>query len=152
VEPALVSAGVAGAGGFAAATFSTFDSCVPGESTTPTMDALRPALASLRLAAPRRAPRPLYHCLHTSAVRAATPLPHASIPGPPPATPAPHVSDPLERVARKKRQAELLKQAQDVRTEAKPSSKPKSLLKKRFWKDVVVKETPGACCCREPVW
>jgi hypothetical protein len=116
------------------------------------MDALRPALASLRLAAPRRAPRPLYHCLHTSAVRAATPLPHASIPGPPPATPAPHVSDPLERVARKKRQAELLKQAQDVRTEAKPSSKPKSLLKKRFWKDVVVKETPGACCCREPVW
>lgn len=108
------------------------------------METLRPALATLRLAAPRRAYRPLYQCLHTSAARHATPLPHASVPGPPPAKPTPHPSDPLERVARKKRQAEMVKQAQEVRTESVPSNKPKGLLKKRFWKDSVVKETDGA--------
>lgn len=106
------------------------------------MEAIRPALATLRLSAPLRTYRPLYQCLHTSSARHATPLPHATIPGPPPGKPTPHPSDPLERVARKRRQAELVKQAQDVRTESAPSSKPKSLLKKRFWKDVVVKETP----------
>jgi len=37
----------------------------------------------------------------------------------------------------------MLKQAQDVRTTSAPSNKPKALLKKRFWKDVMVKETDG---------
>jgi len=110
------------------------------------METLRPALATLRLAAPRRAYRPLYQCLHTSAARHATPLPHASVPGPPPATPTPHPSDPLERVARKKRQAEMVKKAQEVRTESVPSNKPKALLRKRFWKDSIVKETDGVSC------
>jgi hypothetical protein len=139
----------------AAATFPTAARILcctdPLSMPPPAMEAIRPALASLRLSAPRRAPRPLYHCLHTTAARPATPLPHASVPGPPPAKPTPHPSDPLERIARKKRQAELVKQAQEVRTESKPSSKPKSLLKKRFWKDVIVKETDGACCC-QPSW
>jgi hypothetical protein len=107
------------------------------------MESIRPALATLRLAAPRRAHRPLYQCLHTSAIRHATPLPHASVPGPPPATPTPHPSDPLERVARKKRQAAMVKDAREIRETSAPSNKPKSLLKKRFWKDVVVKETDG---------
>ncbi|KAF2828190.1 F1-ATP synthase assembly protein [Ophiobolus disseminans] len=105
------------------------------------MESLRPALATLRLSAPLRAYRPLYQCLHTSATWRATPLPHPSVPGPPPGTPTPHPSDALERVARKKRQAEMLKQAQDVKATAAPSNKPKALLKKRFWKDVIVKET-----------
>jgi ATP synthase F1 complex assembly factor 2 len=43
-------------------------------------------------------------------------------------------------VARKRRQAELLKQAQEVR--ATPS-RPKTVLQKRFWQDVTVQETPG---------
>ncbi|KAH7066995.1 hypothetical protein BKA63DRAFT_523530 [Paraphoma chrysanthemicola] len=106
------------------------------------MESLRPALNTLRLSAPRRAPRPLYRCLHTTtAAWQATPLPHPTVPGPPPGTPTPHPSDAAERVARKRRQAEMLKQAQDVRTSSVPSSKPKAMLKKRFWKDVTVKET-----------
>ncbi|KAF1994375.1 F1-ATP synthase assembly protein [Amniculicola lignicola CBS 123094] len=104
------------------------------------MEALRPALASLRLPAARRAPRPLYRCLSTSTPRHAQPLPHPSVPGPPPDTPAPHASDALARVARKKKQAEMVKQAQEIR------SGPKSygVLKRRFWKDVTVRETDAA--------
>lgn len=111
------------------------------------METLRPALSTLRLSAPPRARvyRPLYQCLHTSATRGATPLPLPSVPGPPPGTPTAHPSDALERVARKKRQAEMLKQASDVRATSAPSNKPKAMLKKRFWKDVIVKEADGGC-------
>jgi chaperone required for assembly of F1-ATPase len=105
------------------------------------MEALRPALATLRLSAPPRTLRPLYRCLHTSAARRATPSPFPSTVGPPPATPTPHPSDALERVARKRRQAEMVSQAQDIRAEAGPSQKPKAMLKQRFWKDVTVKQT-----------
>lgn len=105
------------------------------------MDSIRPALAAARLAAPRRPyrPVPLYRCLHTSPARGATPLPHPSVPGPPPETPSPAASDALDRVARKKRQAEMLKQAKETRTSA---AKPATVLKKRFWDDVSIKETP----------
>jgi hypothetical protein len=48
----------------------------PSPSTV--MESIRPALASIRLSAPKRAYRPLYQCLHTSAARGATPLPHPS--------------------------------------------------------------------------
>jgi hypothetical protein len=112
------------------------------------MEALRPALAALRLAAPPRSPaaqRPLYQCLHTSATRRATPSPFPSVVGPPPSTPTPHPSAASERVARKKRQAALLSQAQDIRSSSAPSQKPKAMLKKRFWKDVTVRETEGGC-------
>ncbi|KAF2120412.1 F1-ATP synthase assembly protein [Lophiotrema nucula] len=102
------------------------------------MEVMRPAFASLRWSAPRRTARPLYRCLHHSSPRYAQPLPNPSVPGPPPEAPTPAPSDPLERVARKRKQAELLKQAQEVRTTA---SYPKTLLKKRFWKDVTVKES-----------
>jgi ATP synthase F1 complex assembly factor 2 len=44
----------------------------------------------------------------------------------------------LDRLARKRKQADLLQQAKDLRSSA---SKPKSVLKKRFWTDVSVKET-----------
>lgn len=102
------------------------------------MESIRPALATVRLSAARRAYRPFYQCLHTSAARCATPLPHPSVPGPPPETPTPSASDALDRVARKKRQAEMLQQAKGARTSA---SKPTSVLKKRFWNDVNVKES-----------
>lgn len=102
------------------------------------MESIRPALATVRLSAPRRAYRPFYQCLHTSAARAATPLPHPSVPGPPPETPTPSPSDALDRVARKRRQAEMLQQAKQLKPSA---SKPTSALKKRFWTDVTVKES-----------
>jgi hypothetical protein len=105
----------------------------------PNMDAIRPALATLRLQATRRAPRPLYHCLHTTASWRATPLPHPSVPGPPPETPTPAPTDALYRVARKKKQAGLLQQAKDIRAAPKPGG----ALAKRFWKDVTVKEAEG---------
>jgi hypothetical protein len=104
------------------------------------METIRPALANVRLSAPRRAYRPFYQCLHTSAARRATPLPHPSVPGPPPETPTPSASDALDRVARKRRQADMLQQAKEVRTSA---AKPTSVLKKRFWTDVNVQEGDG---------
>ncbi|KAF1829484.1 F1-ATP synthase assembly protein [Decorospora gaudefroyi] len=105
------------------------------------MESIRPALANVRVSAPRRAPRPLYQCLHTSAARSATPLPHPSVPGPPPGAPTP--SDASERVARKRKQADMMKQAREMREVYAPSNKPKSMLAKRFWKNVNVKEADG---------
>ena len=53
--------------------------CTPSAPSPSTaMESIRPALASIRLSAPKRAYRPLYQCLHTSAARGATPLPHPS--------------------------------------------------------------------------
>ncbi|KAI4692740.1 uncharacterized protein J4E88_001108 [Alternaria novae-zelandiae] len=107
------------------------------------MESICPALASIRLSAPKRAYRPLYQCLHTSAARGATPLPHPSVPGPPPATPEPQPSDASERVARKRRQADMMKQAREMRDVYAPTNKPKNMLAKRFWKDVSIKEDEG---------
>lgn len=70
---------------------------------------------------------------------AANPLPFASV-GPPPSAPLPATSQYGERVDRRRRQAELLKRGQDLRAS---QMKPGSALKKRFWKDVSVKSTPG---------
>lgn len=103
------------------------------------MESLRPALATLRLQATRRAPRPLPQCLHTTASRRATPLPHPSVPGPPPETPTPSAEDVLYRVARKKKQASLLQQAKDLRAPPKPGG----ALAKRFWKEATVREAEG---------
>lgn len=114
------------------------------------MESIRPALATLRLSVPQRTSRAsapylyYYRSLHSTATRCATPLPHPSVPGPPPETPEPAPSDALHRVARKRKQAELLKHAQEARAATGTGpAKPKTVLQKRFWKDVSVKETPG---------
>ncbi len=107
------------------------------------MEALRPGLATLRIAVPRKAYRPLYQCLHTSTARNATPLPHPSVPGPPPETPTAQPSPAAERVARKRKQANIMKQAREMREVMSSSNKPKSMLAKRFWKDVVVHDADG---------
>lgn len=78
--------------------------------------------------------------LHTTSANAATPLSHPAAPGPPPKPPLPAVTQPAERLARKKRQAELLKRGQELKTNP---AKPGSALQKRFWKNVDVKETSG---------
>jgi hypothetical protein len=54
-----------------------------------------------------------------------------------------HPTEASERVARKKRQAEMMKEAVEIRSSSTSASKPKQMLKKRFWKDVTVKETDG---------
>jgi ATP synthase F1 complex assembly factor 2 len=60
--------------------------------------------------------------------------------GPPPKAPVP-APEFGERVERRKKQAELIQQGKEIRAE---STKPSAALKKRFWKDVHVKQTPGA--------
>ncbi|KAI4088497.1 MAG: hypothetical protein LQ344_006010 [Seirophora lacunosa] len=79
--------------------------------------------------------------LHASPAGAANPV-SVTRPGPPPKAPLPAASQYGEHVDRRRRQAELIKKAQDKRTEA---AKPGSALKKRFWTDVHVQtEQDGA--------
>ena len=66
--------------------------------------------------------------------------------GPPPDPPVPKAeADARERIARRRRQAEMLKQARGIRSAQKPSGGDgrSGLLKRRFWKDVSVKEVDG---------
>ncbi|KAK5128873.1 hypothetical protein LTR85_000206 [Meristemomyces frigidus] len=88
-----------------------------------------------------RSPNPFFappRCLHTTPSREATPLPHPTVPGPPPQAPQASVTFPQDRIAKKRQQAELLKQGQQARVDA---GKPTSALRKRFWKNVSVKDT-----------
>ena len=80
------------------------------------------------------------HQFHTSTTQSATPLPFATAVGPPPSAPVPAASQYGERVDRRWRQAELLKRGQDLRAS---QMKPGTAMKKRFWKDVSVRMTPG---------
>ncbi|KAK4673684.1 ATP synthase mitochondrial F1 complex assembly factor 2 [Podospora pseudopauciseta] len=69
--------------------------------------------------------------------------------GPPPEPPTPAAEYAVEeRLARRKRQAEMLRQAKDIRKKNGNNSKPADLnapvLKRRFWKDVSIKEVIGA--------
>ncbi|KUI54209.1 Protein atp12, mitochondrial [Cytospora mali] len=63
--------------------------------------------------------------------------------GPPPEPPQPAVEHPYAKIERRRKQAELLKNAKEVRDAAsgKSSGKP---LKRRFWKDVHIKEVDGS--------
>ncbi|KAE9990776.1 hypothetical protein Vi05172_g12697 [Venturia inaequalis] len=110
--------------------------------------ALRPAAGSLRRFActlphsqypPRKIVIGSHRILHTSQSNAATPIPHPTAPGPPPAAPLPTRSELDERVARKRKQAELLERGRQL----KPNpAKPSTALQKRFWKQVIVKDSP----------
>ncbi|KAF2843782.1 F1-ATP synthase assembly protein [Patellaria atrata CBS 101060] len=79
---------------------------------------------------------PRYQCLHTSSTQLATPV-SPNIPGPPPPPPVPTPTSAEQRVARKRKQAELLQRGKALRADP---SKPSSALQKRFWKEVTVKE------------
>ncbi|KAK3117851.1 ATP synthase mitochondrial F1 complex assembly factor 2 [Teratosphaeriaceae sp. CCFEE 6253] len=96
----------------------------------------RAAMAASSLSA-RRATRSL-RCLHATPIRDATPSPLPTVPGPPPSAPHASVTFPPDRVARKRQQAELLKQGQQAKINA---AKPASALQKRFWRNVNVKNT-----------
>ncbi len=82
---------------------------------------------------------PSRRCLHGTTSKPAIPLP-TTTPGPPPQPPIPATSRYGDRVQRRNKQAELLKRGQDLRAS---QMKPGTAMKKRFWKDVSVKETPG---------
>lgn len=81
-----------------------------------------------------------YHVrhVHSSYQKAAVAHP-INVRGPPPKAPAPvsEYAEQFERIERQKRQADVIQQDSHQRTK---SSSP---LKKRFWKDVNVREVPG---------
>jgi len=65
------------------------------------------------------------------------PSPHPTVPGPPPQPPQ---ATEQERLARKKKQAELLQKSRALKTDP---AKPAQALRKRFWKESSVKDTPA---------
>ncbi|KAI9721730.1 MAG: hypothetical protein M1812_002065 [Candelaria pacifica] len=79
---------------------------------------------------------PIYQCLHTTTSKPATALPITAH-GPPPKAPIPAATESEDRVARRRKQAALLQRGQDLRAS---QMKPGSAMKKRFWKDVHVRE------------
>lgn len=61
--------------------------------------------------------------------------------GPPPEPPLPAAENVHQRVARRRKQAEMLKNAKELRSAS--GGKGGGGLRKRFWKDVTVKEVDG---------
>lgn len=93
---------------------------------------LRPRIASC-------APSPA-RLIHASAARTANVAPVVGT-GPPPEPPVPAAGTLHERVARRRKQAEMLKSAKDIR--AARDGKDGGGFKRRFWKDVSVAVVDG---------
>ncbi|KHN98712.1 ATP12 ATPase family protein [Metarhizium album ARSEF 1941] len=101
------------------------------------------SITTMRPAAPWPL-RAISRTLHSTASRAANVAPILGTgppPPPPPPTPTPAVRNMNERIERRRKQAELLKQAKVIRTAKDGRS---TTLRKRFWKDVSVQEVDGA--------
>lgn len=62
--------------------------------------------------------------------------------GPPPQPPIPSTENAHERVARRRKQAEMLKNAKEIRSAGSAKSNAGGM-KKRFWKDVSIQEVDG---------
>ena len=93
----------------------------------------------------RTAPRlfnasPATRPIHSTVVKAANVAPIVGT-GPPPEPPTPTAQLPNERLERRRRQAELLKNVRELRSAQGGKLAP---LKKRFWKEVAVEEVDGA--------
>ena len=80
-------------------------------------------------------------CLHTSTSKPAT-VASITASGPPPTAPIPSAEHVDSRVARRRKQAELLKRGQDLRSVAGGTGGGTAKTK-RFWKDVHVKHADG---------
>ena len=80
-------------------------------------------------------------CLHTTPVKPAIVNPITAS-GPPPKAPIASADHVDSRVARRRKQAELLKRGQDLRSIAAGSGGGTAKLK-RFWNDVYVKHADG---------
>lgn len=81
--------------------------------------------------------------LHYSAADPANVAPFCAT-GPPPEPPQPAAEHPYAKVERRRKQAELLKSAKELRDASSGKGPGKSPLKKRFWQDVHIKEVDGA--------
>lgn len=105
-----------------------------------------PARIALRLVAPRLnvTPSTSVRAIHTTLARNAHVAPLVGT-GPPPEAPLTPddkaaSSGAYQRVERRRRQAEILKSAKDIRNGKDPR---KIGLKKRFWTDVTIREEEG---------
>ncbi|KIV95871.1 hypothetical protein PV10_03473 [Exophiala mesophila] len=88
-------------------------------------------------------PSPFRPISTTSNVKA-TALPITGA-GPPPSAPVPQPSSYSDRISERKRKADLLEKGKEIRASEQASSssgKKTNPLKRRFWKDVHVKESP----------
>ncbi|RDW92567.1 hypothetical protein BP5796_01961 [Coleophoma crateriformis] len=85
-----------------------------------------------------QAPNLAQRCLHNTSSSPASVQP-ITAPGPPPTPPSPSAEHVDARVARRRKQAELLKRGQDLRAVSAGTGGGTAKLK-RFWKDVHVKE------------
>ena len=81
--------------------------------------------------------------IHSSSSTPADVTPSFYAPGPPPEPPQPAVEHPYAKIERRRKQAELLKNAKELRDAASGKSTATKPLKKRFWKDAHVKEVNG---------
>lgn len=104
--------------------------------------ALRVVLYSSRVSRSQpsigRLAEPSARQLSTTTSCAATALPITAA-GPPPSPPVPTSSQYGDRIDERRRKAELLKQGKEIRASESGKTSP---LKKRFWKDVHVREVP----------
>lgn len=64
--------------------------------------------------------------------------------GPPPEPPQPAAEHPYAKIERRRKQAELLRNARELRYATSSTGKSKTPLRKRFWQDVHIKESDGA--------
>lgn len=81
-------------------------------------------------------------CMSTTPLRKAVAIPITAL-GPPPEPPQPSASGYGERIDKRRRQQEMLKRAKELRAAHDPDQKKStSPLKRRFWEDVHISETP----------
>jgi hypothetical protein len=114
-------------------------------STPNTATMMRPTQLPLRTLS-RAVSTPLStRTIHITASKAANVAPVLGT-GPPPEPPTPEVRNIHERVERRRKQAELLKQAKVIRN-AKDGKT--TTLRKRFWKEVTVQEVDGSFIYRK---
>jgi ATP synthase F1 complex assembly factor 2 len=82
--------------------------------------------------------------IHTTPSKPANVVPITAT-GPPPSAPVPSAEHVDSRVARRRKQAELLKRGQDLRAVTSGTGGG-TAKQKRFWKDVHVKQVDGRFC------
>ncbi|KAH6855040.1 hypothetical protein B0I37DRAFT_363756 [Chaetomium sp. MPI-CAGE-AT-0009] len=122
---------------------------------------LRPAALAARSGSTRITTAAAVRSIHANPAQPAKVVPvYGTGPPPQPPQPSAEFADEVrnERLARRKRQAEMLRQAGNIKAMRKEQQqqqqyqkdhgvgeiKPASVLKRRFWKDVIVKEVDGA--------
>lgn len=97
----------------------------------------------ISLAVPRALPRPQpqhIRPLHQSIARTANVAPIVGT-GPPPEPPTPAARNASERLERRRKHAELLKTAKEIRSAQEGKANPGAA--RRFWKEVSVREVDG---------